>query len=131
MDWLGPASDPLKAERLEEHKNHHLAFKRMPVADCPAKIPVRWFEALEHNQKIPSCCRHPENHDIVSLYSSNDDKAKGVPDIYIFICKERHDLGINKKHKDKPNAEDFRRIGEAHHRRFCVGGGTRPGWEVR
>ena len=118
MDWLGPASDPLKAERLEEHKNHHLAFKRVPVADCPAKIPTRWIEALEHNQKIPSCCRHPENHDIVSLYSSNDDKAKGVPDIYIFICKERHDLGKG-------------RIGEAHHRRFCVGGGTRPGWEVR
>jgi len=131
MDWLGPASDPLKAERLEEHKNHYLAFKRVPVrtlvkfdddgnvVESPRNVlPLKYLEELQRNQKLPICCRHPENHDLVSLFSSNADKAKGVPDIYIFICKERHDLGKG-------------RIGEAHHRRFCVGGGTRPGWEVR
>lgn len=93
----------------------------MPVAKCPARLPVRWIEALEHNQKITSCCRHPENHEISAWFSSERDRDLGVPDIYIFHC---------------PCGRD--------HRRFCVGRTsknpdtgevvaleTRPFWEVR
>jgi hypothetical protein len=65
---------------------HHVACPRIPVARCPARIPVHLIEGLEHNQQIASCCRHPENHDIEALYSSDEDRAKGVPDIYIFHC---------------------------------------------
>ena len=32
-------------------------------------LPVRYLEALEHNQKIQSCCRHPENHEIEAYKS--------------------------------------------------------------
>ncbi len=98
--------------------NHILACKRYPVAKLGHLIPTKFIEALEHNQKIASCCRHPENHDIEAWYSSEDDYRKGVPDIYIFHCT----------------------CGRQH-RRFCVGGSTdpatgekthpRPFWEVR
>jgi hypothetical protein len=67
------------AERLEEHKNHHLAFKRMPVADCPAKIPTRWIEALEHNQKIPSCCRHPETMTLFRSIQATPTRPRAFP----------------------------------------------------
>lgn len=85
----------------------HLACARVRVKNpAPdvwtaggARLPVRYAEALEQNQQIASCCRHPENHEIEAWYSSDEDKAKGVPDIYIFICT----------------------CGRMH-RRFCVGG---------
>lgn len=92
--------------------SHILACSRMPVADCPAKLPPRFIEALEQNQQIASCCRHPENHDIEAFHSSEAQKAspveKGAPDIYIFHCT------CGRKH-----------------RRFMVGSGPRPSWEVR
>jgi hypothetical protein len=91
------------------------ACARVPVARCPARIPVEFIENLEHNQQISSCCRHPENHDISAWYSSEADRAKGIPDIYIFHCT----------------------CGRVH-RTFCVGGsdratgkGMRPFWEMR
>lgn len=85
--------------------SHVLAFQRVSVKDCPAKLPVKWIEDLEQNQKIASCCRHPENHDIEAWYSCETEK---IPDIYIFHCT----------------------CGRQH-RRFCVGGGSRPGWDIR
>lgn len=72
------------------------ACPRVKVADLPeGHIPARFFEALEHNQQIASCCRHPENHEIEALKSHPDEPA---PDIYIFHCS------CGRKH-----------------RRFCVG----------
>jgi hypothetical protein len=72
------------------------------------------MEALEHNQQIASCCRHPENHEIEAWYSSDADRERGIPDIYIFTCT------CGRQHK-----------------RFCVGGSDpsrpetqRPFWEV-
>lgn len=67
-----------------------------------ARLPLKYAESLEQNQQIASCCRHPENHEISAWYSSDEDKAKGVPDIYIFHCQCGRD-----------------------HRRFCVGGNPR------
>jgi hypothetical protein len=88
---------------------HVIACERVKVADCPAKLPIKYIEALEHNQKIDSCCRHPENHDISAWYSSEAEAAKGVPDIYKFHCT----------------------CGRTHVR-FCMGGGDkRPYWEIR
>lgn len=94
---------------------HHPACPRYPVAKLGALIPTKYIEALEHNQQISSCCRHPENHEVEALYSCDAEKEKGVPDIYIFHCT----------------------CGRQH-RRFCVGGnhpnGTldvRPFWDVR
>lgn len=95
--------------------SHHLACTRYPVAKLGSLIPTRYIEALEQNQQIAHCCRHPENHEIEAFYSSDADRDRGVPDIYIFHCT------CGRKH-----------------RRFCVGGsigsGTqdlRPFWSVR
>lgn len=86
---------------------HTVACKRTPVAKLPAGLlPIKFIEALEQNQQISSCCRHPENHEVEALYSTPDEK---VPDIYIFHCT------CGRKH-----------------RRFCVGGGDqRPFWDIR
>ena len=86
--------------------SHVLACRRYPVAKLAHIIPAKYFEALEHNQKLASCCRHPENHEIEAFKSSPDEK---LPDIYVFHCT------CGRKH-----------------RRFCVGGGdTRPFWDIR
>jgi hypothetical protein len=81
----------------------------VPVAhlmDAGIGVPERYFTALERNQKIASCCRHPEAHDIEAFKSHPDEQA---PDIYIFHCQ----------------------CGRQH-RRFCVGqGDPRPVWHVR
>ena len=82
-----------------------LVCKRYPVAKLRGLIPPRFLEALEHNQMIASCCRHPEDHDIEAFKSRAEETA---PDIYVFHC----------------------RCGKQH-RRFCIGGGDeRPMWEV-
>lgn len=83
------------------------ACPRVKVADLPEGfLPKRYFEALEQNQQIASCCRHPENHDIEALKSHPDEPA---PDIYIFHCT------CGRKH-----------------RRFCVGAtdDNRPVWKA-
>ena len=57
---------------------------RVKVADFPPRIlPRKWIEGLEQNQKIASCCRHPENHEIEAFKSH---PAEILPDIYIFYC---------------------------------------------
>jgi hypothetical protein len=81
------------------------ACPRYPVAKLRGLIPIKFLEALEQNQLISSCCRHPEEHEIEAFRSRPEEKA---PDIYVFHC----------------------RCGRQH-RRFCVGGGdVRPVWEV-
>lgn len=65
-------------------------------------LPTHFIEALEQNQKIPSCCRHPENHDIEALKSH---PAEEAADIYIFHCT------CGRKHT-----------------RFMLGSGYRPQW---
>lgn len=50
----------------------------------PGFIPKALYEKnLEHNQLIASCCRHPENHDIVGWKTHPDELA---PDRYEFHC---------------------------------------------
>lgn len=83
------------------------ACPRVKVADLPEGfLPIRYFEALEQNQLIASCCRHPENHEIEALKSHPDETQ---PDIYIFHCT------CGRKH-----------------RRFCVGSTdpNRPVWDA-
>jgi hypothetical protein len=54
------------------------------VSDFPEGfLKQRHIEALEQNQKIASCCRHPENH-TVEGYKSHPDEP--CTDIYEFIC---------------------------------------------
>ena len=89
---------------------HILACKRVKVAECPARLPDKYFGALEQNQLIASCCRHPENHEVEAWFSCEEERQKGTPDIYKFFCDQ---------------------CGRTHVR-FCVGGGdSRPFWEVR
>lgn len=84
---------------------HQLVTPRYPVAKVIDQLPVKYLEALEHNQKIAHCCRHPENHEI-SVWKSNENEP--VPDIYKFHC------GCGRTHV-----------------RFCVGqGDERPAWEL-
>lgn len=60
------------------------ACPRVKVSDLPEGfLPQKYFEALEHNQLIASCCRHPENHEISAYKSHPDEQA---PDIYHFHC---------------------------------------------
>lgn len=77
---------------------------RVKVADLPeGHLKQNHIEALEHNQKIASCCRHPENHEVEGFKSHPEEK---VTDIYVFHCP------CGKKH-----------------RFFCVGeGDERPEW---
>lgn len=78
---------------------------RRKVKDFPPDfIPLKFIEALEQNQKLASCCRHPENHEIEGRKSHPDERAT---DVYIFHCT----------------------CGRQH-RRFCVGfGDPRPEWK--
>jgi len=60
------------------------ACPRVRVADLPEGfLKQNHIEALEHNQQIASCCRHPENHEVEALKSHPSEKA---PDIYVFHC---------------------------------------------
>ena len=82
------------------------ACPRVKVSDLPPGfIPPRLYEKnLEHNQLLPSCCRHPENHEIEAMRSHPEEQA---PDIYVFHCT------CGRKH-----------------RVFCVGRtDVRPAWE--
>lgn len=89
---------------------HILACKRHPVAKLFGLLPAKYIEALEQNQQIASCCRHPENHDIEAWFSCEEERQKGTPDIYKNYCN-----GCGRVHV-----------------RFCVGGDdARPYWEVR
>lgn len=61
-----------------------LACPRVKVGDLPEGfLKKNHIEALEQNQKIAGCCRHPENHEVEAHKSHPDEVA---PDIYIFIC---------------------------------------------
>lgn len=83
------------------------ACPKVKVSEFPdGFIPTKYFEAMEHNQLIRSCCRHPENHEIEAMKSHPEEPA---PDIYVFHCT------CGRKH-----------------RRFCVGqfDDNRPYWEA-
>lgn len=61
-----------------------LACPKVKIADLPEGfIKQKWFERLEQNQKIASCCRHPENHSISAWKSHPDLEA---PNNYVFHC---------------------------------------------
>lgn len=60
------------------------ACPRVKVADLPeGHLKQNHIDALEQNQKIAGCCRHPENHEVEARKSHKDEQA---PDIYIFHC---------------------------------------------
>lgn len=63
---------------------------RVRVADLPEGfLKQNHIEAMEHNQLIASCCRHPENHEVEALKTHPAEKA---PDIYVFhcVCGRKH-----------------------------------------
>lgn len=67
------------------------ACPRVRVADLPEGfLKQSHIDHLEQNQKIRSCCRHPENHEVEALKSHPDE---GAPDIYVFHCQ------CGKKHR--------------------------------
>jgi hypothetical protein len=82
------------------------ACPRVKVADLPEGfLKPNHIAALEQNQQIASCCRHPENHEVEARKSHPEEPA---PDIYIFHCT------CGKKH-----------------RFFCLGfGDPRPVWDA-
>lgn len=80
--WVGRHAPFAKGAKLPETTVP--ACPRVKVADLPeGHLKTKWIEYLEHNQKIPSCCRHPENHEVEALKSHPDEQA---PDIYLFHC---------------------------------------------
>ena len=81
------------------------------IGDLPPKFVSQLMEAASR-----PCCKRPLNHDIEAFYSSEKDRDRGIPDIYVMHC----------------------RCGRKH-RRFMVGGSIgsgvvdtmpRPFWEV-
>lgn len=71
-----------KGDALPESQVPH--SPRRKVADFPdGFLKPNHVEALEHNQKIASCCRHPENHEVEARKSHPEEPA---PDIYVFHC---------------------------------------------
>lgn len=87
---------------------HVPACPRIKVTKVMNLLPIKYIQALEHNQQITSCCRHPENHEIEAIYSCEEQANTKVPDIYIFHCT------CGRKH-----------------RRLCAGeNDIRPFWEV-
>ena len=86
---------------------HILACRRSKVAKLDGLLPARYLEALERNQLIQSCCRHPENHEVEAWFSCEAERARGIPDIYKFHCT----------------------CGRTH-TRFCIGG-NHPGTAKR
>lgn len=88
---------------------HIMACPRVELVKVVKLLPEKYYQSLEQNQQISSCCRHPENHEIEAFYSCDEIKTKGVPDIYKNYCT----------------------CGRTHVR-FCVGEcDIRPFWEVR
>jgi hypothetical protein len=83
MGWIGRHGGfPAKGATLPETRV--LACPRVKVADLPEGfLKQNHIDALEQNQKIKSCCRHPENHDVSAFKSHPDEPA---PDIYHFHC---------------------------------------------
>jgi hypothetical protein len=83
---------------------HHVACRRAKLSKVPVKVPGKWIAQLEQNQQIAHCCRNPEeyDHEIEAFYSSDADRDRGVPDVYVFHCS-----GCGRKHT-----------------RFCLGGTT-------
>jgi hypothetical protein len=75
------------------------------------------LHAFDHNQQVASCCRNSDEHLIEAFYSTEAERWRGrdpardmpnPPDIYLMHCT----------------------CGRVH-RRFCVGSGERPFWDVR
>lgn len=102
----------------EDSFNQSVACSRQPVSRV-LKIPAIKDRiqgmidspTLAYNQQLNHCCRNPEEHgDIVACYSNPEEQAKGMPDIYIFICND---------------------CGRSHPRLCCGVGDPRPVWEVR
>ena len=102
--WIGRHGVVSKGMVLPE--TQVVACPRVKVADLPeGHLKQSHIDHLERNQKIASCCRHPENHEVEALKSHPEEVA---PDIYVFHCK------CGKKH-----------------RFFCVGRtGERPMWQA-
>ena len=102
--WAGRHSKFEKGAVLPETRV--LACPRVPVAELPEGfLKQSHIEHLEQNQKIASCCRHPEHHEVEAHKSHPDEPA---PDIYTFHCQ------CGKKH-----------------RFFCVGlSDERPYWSA-
>lgn len=103
--WAGRHGSYTKGAVLPETQVQ--ACPRVRVADLPeGHLKQNHIEAMEHNQKIASCCRHPENHEVEAFRSHPNEWA---PDIYVFHCK------CGKKH-----------------RFFCVGKADekRPSWDA-
>lgn len=80
--WVGRHKPYAKGAVLPETQVP--ACPRVKVADLPeGHLKQNHIEALEQNQKIASCCRHPENHEVEAKKSHPDEPA---PDIYEFHC---------------------------------------------
>jgi len=78
------------------------ACPRVKVADLPEGfLKKNHIEALEQNQKIASCCRHPENHEVEARKSHPDE---GAPDIYVFhcTCGRKHRFFCVGMHDERP-----------------------------
>lgn len=89
-----------EVKKLRTEGTHIEACPRTAVSELLARgvrIPALFFEQLEENQLLKSCCRHPENHTLTAHYTSKHWKEKrtvegyyepngGVPDFYIFQC---------------------------------------------
>lgn len=88
------------------------------IEDSPNnKFPAKYIHHLEQNQKLPHCCRHPENHHVEIYYSCEDNLRRKVADVHKFICTEQHAIdyridehGNRVEHETRPNREKWHRM---------------------
>ena len=91
---IKPAKPEINAEWVRRHGVYPkgTVLKETRVLSCPRRkvsefppgfLKQNHIEALEQNQKLAHCCRHPENH-WVEGYKTHPDEL--VTDSYEYIC---------------------------------------------
>ena len=87
---------------------HELTCPQAPLKTLTGVVPAKFLEAVEHNQLTNHCCRNLVEHGAtIEAWKSKPDEP--APDIYVIQCG-----GCGRKH-----------------RRFMMGEGPRPVWEIR
>lgn len=93
----------------QEASHHFVVCPRSPVSDWLSVLPAKYVKSLEANETLRPCCRNAVDHEIEAFSTNENDKQRGIPDLYVFHCK------CGRKH-----------------RRLCGGTvDTRPFWEIR
>lgn len=81
-----------------------LECPRVKVADLPeGHLKKKHIEQLEQNQKIASCCRHPENHEVAAFKSHPEEQSADIYEFYCTTCGRTHRFFCVGKTDERPH----------------------------